>query len=303
MQVEVARNGIGQQRLNRRRQTLHGGSNRHAVRILVDDGRLVGVNADHLAADLRSRFRRRGVDAAAASEHDFHALGGVPVVHVRRDVSIAHELAAVDVLAGDVRRDAQFHRRVIRALHEAVAEALHRRNLHAAEEAELLVAHLHCRIARHVAGKFFLIHSREQVGRFAQVNAVGGEVILAHVQRDELHVRVEGLAFRNRRREQVAGHDDDVVAFVDGRFNLRDALRVGVTGGLEVVEVDAVGLTERLAGLVGRLVEGLVGDVAGVGNHRHAVGFFRRREGNRAQHHRQRQDERNELLHGFILLS
>ena len=57
--VEVARNGIGQQRLNRRRQALHSRSQRHAFRKLVDDGRLIGVNADHLAV-IEAQKKRLG---------------------------------------------------------------------------------------------------------------------------------------------------------------------------------------------------------------------------------------------------
>ena len=57
--VEVARNGIGQQRLNRRRQALHSRSQRHAFRKLVDDGSLIGVNADHLAV-IEAQKKRLG---------------------------------------------------------------------------------------------------------------------------------------------------------------------------------------------------------------------------------------------------
>ena len=49
-----------------------------------------------------------------------------------------------------------------------------------------------------------------------------------------------------------------VVAFVHSLFDHGNTVSRVVAGGLEVVEVDAVGLAEGLAGFVRGLVDGLV---------------------------------------------
>ncbi len=128
------------------------------------------------------------------------------------------------------------------------------------------VAQLHGGVAGHVAAQLFLIHGAVDVAG----QGVVAQVALAHVQGDEGHVGVLLSHLGDGLTEGVAGHHDDVVALVGGGLYHGHTLGGGVTGGLVVVERYAVGVAVSLAGFVGGLVKGLVGDVAVVGDHRHA---------------------------------
>ncbi len=68
--------------------------------------------------------------------------------------------------------------------------------------------------------------------------------------------------------ESIAGHYDNVEAFLDCLFNGRDTSFGAITCGLKVFERKSVRFTESLACFVRGLVERLVGDIAVVGNHR-----------------------------------
>ena len=125
------------------------------------------------------------------------------------------------------------------------------------------VAHLHSSVAGHVAAQFFLIHSAVYVGGQGVVT----QVALAPVQRHEGHVGISLGGLLDGVSESIAGHHDDSVALVHSGLDHGHALGGGVTGGLEVVERDTVGLAVSLAGLVGGLVERLVGNVTVVGDH------------------------------------
>ena len=92
------------------------------------------------------------------------------------------------------------------------------------------------------------------------------------VERDELHVGELGSSFHDGAAESVAGHHDHVVALVRGLLDHSHTVGGVVADGLEVVELDVVVLGKRLAGLIGGLVEGLVGDVAVVGDHCDLIG-------------------------------
>ena len=92
------------------------------------------------------------------------------------------------------------------------------------------------------------------------------------VERDELHIGELGSGLNDGAAEGIAGHDDDVEAFVNGLFDHGDTVGGVIAGGPEVAELDAVVLGKRLAGLIGGLVEGLVGDVAVVGDHCDLIG-------------------------------
>ena len=81
-----------------------------------------------------------------------------------------------------------------------------------------------------------------------------------------------GSSLDDSAAEGIAGHHDDVVALVHGTLDHGHTVSGVVTGGLEVVELHTVGASEGLACLVGGLVEGLVGDVAVVGDHGDFVG-------------------------------
>jgi len=63
-----------------------------------------------------------------------------------------------------------------------------------------------------------------------------------------------------------------VVALVRGLLDHSHTVGGVVADGLEVVELDVVVLGKRLAGLIGGLVEGLVGDVTVVGDHCDLIG-------------------------------
>ena len=116
-----------------------------------------------------------------------------------------------------------------------------------------------------------LVVSRQQLvsGVTAGILLVelGGDVILADVQRHELDIGILILRLLDGAAEGVAGHHDDGVALFHGLLDHGNTLSGAVAGRLVVVEVHAVGLAVSLAGLVGGLVEGLVGDIAVVGDH------------------------------------
>ena len=126
-----------------------------------------------------------------------------------------------------------------------------------------------------------------------------------------------GSSLDDSAAESVAGHHDDVVALIHGALDHGHTVGGVVTGGLEVVELHAVGLSESLAGLVGGLVEGLVGDVAVVGDHSDLVGdlsvvtgvlviglgLVLLATGDQGQCHDQSQNHSKKLFHVLILPS
>ena len=303
-------------------QPLHGGGHTHALAIGVDVAGLVHVHADQLAADLGSSLSRGGVDAAAAGEDNLHAQGLIPVVHVSGDIAVAKELVAVDVFHHNLIGDAHFHGSGVSALHEAIAEPLHGGNGHAAQHAQVGVAQLHGGVAGHVAAQLFLIHSAVHVGGHGVVLA---QIALRHVQRDEGHVGIQLRGLLDGLGKGVAGHHDDVVAVSHSGVHHGHTLGGGVTGGLVVLELQALGVTELLAGLIGGLVEGLVGDIAVVSNHSHLIsgglgvaailrigtpvsgGVVPAAAGDQGQGHHQCQEQCKKLLHwnlpSFVLLS
>ena len=249
--------------------------------------RLIDVNADDLGIDLLGRVDRGGVDAAAAGEDDLSAAL-IPGIHHSGDVGVAEELAAVDVVDLDI-GETHVGRSGVNALHEAVAVTDDRGNGHAAEEAEVLIAELHSRVTGHVAAELFLINSAVDVAHvnvLVEVPILGGVVVGfarlgnggleqvagGDVERDELHIGELGSGLNDGAAESVAGHNDDIEAIVNGLFDHGDTVGGVIAGGLEVAELDAVVLGKRLAGLIGGLVEGLVGDVAVVGDHGDFVG-------------------------------
>ena len=207
-------------------------------------------------------------------------------------------MVAVHVFNGNFLFLAHFNGSGVAALHEAVAVADDGGNRHAAQEAQMGVAQLHSSIASHVAAQLFLIHSAVHVGR--QFNAA--QVALRHVQRHELDIGVVVLHFGDSAAKGITGHHDHVVAFFSGLFDHGHTLGGGVASGLEVGEINAVLFRPLLAGFVGSLVEGLVGDIAVVGDHRHAHRVFSRRDRNHRQNHDERQDHCQELFHELSLL-
>ena len=127
----------------------------------------------------------------------------------------------------------------------------------------MLVAHLDSGVAGHVAAQLFLVDGGVDVGGDLPVAEVGG----GDVQSDELDVGVHLSGGDDGGSEGVAGGHDDVVALGNSGVDHGDTLSVGVLQGLEVVELNAGGIAVGDAALVGGLVEGLVGDVAVVGDH------------------------------------
>ncbi len=286
----------------------------------ADDGALVGVHADDLAAGLGSGLSSGGEDAAAAGKDGLNAHGLIPGVHGGGDVGITVELVAVGVLHAHLVGLVQLHSSSVSALQEAVAEAHDGGHAHAAQVAQVLIAQLHSSITGHVAAQLLLVNSGVDVGGNSPA-ALAAQVVLGHVQSHELHVGIglghltDGLA------EGETGHDDDVVVLVDGVLDHGHTVGGVVAGRLLVGELHVVLLAERLAGLVGGLVEGLVGDVAVVGDHGHGVvrssdlalnrgavlggggGVAVAAAGSQAQHHGAGQEQRKELLVHFILPS
>ena len=253
---------------------------------------LIDVNADDIRLVRHSSLNRGGVDAAAAGEDDLGALG-VPAVHLGGDVGIAVELAAVGVL--DLDGGAHLNRSGVRALHEAVAVALHRRNGHAAQEAQLGVAVLHSSVARAVAGLLLAEHGAVEV-----VLRVGAQVARRHVDGDELDLRIHVLHGSSSLAEQEARHDDDLRAVGHSLVDGVEALIGAVSGGLIVLIAEALRGSESLNALPAGLVEGLVVDGGHVGDQRH-VGSQRGRGGQR-QHSGQHEQHGKQFLHDTFLL-
>ena len=122
-----------------------------------------------------------------------------------------------------------------------------------------------------------------------------------------------GSGLDDRAAEGVAGHHDDVVALVNSALDHSHTVGGVVAGGLEVGELDLVGIGKRLAGLVGGLVEGLVGDITVVGDHGDLIGrlvgvalvviglgiVLLIAAGDQGQRHNQSQDHSKKLLHGY----
>ena len=181
---------------------------------------LVNVNADDVAVVLQSSLNSGGVDAAAAGKHDLSAVG-VPALHTGGDVGIAVELAAVEVVDVDVL--AQLLSSSVSALHEAVAEALHRRNLHAAEEAQLGLAVLGDRVTGQVTCLLFLEGDAVAVCG----DGIGADIALGHVNSDELDIRVLISSPSQRSTVQVADADDHISAVVDSLTDHGLAVLIG----------------------------------------------------------------------------
>ena len=279
-------------------QTLHGGGHERIVAVLSDslfaNVVLVNVNADHIRLALQRRFHRGGVDAAAAGEDDLGA-GGVPAFHLGGDVGVAEELAAIGVV--DLDRGAQLNSRRVRALHEAVAVALHGRNRHAAEEAQLGVAVLHDRVAGQVARLLLAEHGAVQV--LLRIHAA--QIAGGNVNRDEVHIRVQLLRLRDSLAEQIARADDDLRALGHGQVDGIQTLVGAVSARLIVLIGLAVGLGIGFNALPAGLVEGFVVDGANVGHERNLGG--QRGGGGHRKQRGQNEQYGKDLFHDTFLLS
>ena len=106
--------------------------------------------------------------------------------------------------------------------------------------------------------------------------------------------------------ESIAGHHDDIEALFHGALDHSHTVSGIIAGGLIILELDFVLLGESLAGLIGGLVEGLVGDVTVVGDHSDLVlGFvlvlvtiaFLFAAGKEGQGHNKSQEQSKILFH------
>ena len=134
------------------------------------------------------------------------------------------------------------------------------------------VAQLHSSNTGHVASQFFLINSGEQVCGIDIGPVFDGassilQVILGDVQSDVLHIGIHLNGLNDSASKSKAGQEEDVVAVSNGLVDHSDTSFGGVAGRLVVGEVDAAGFAPCLASLISGLVEGLVGDIAVVGDH------------------------------------
>ena len=138
-----------------------------------------------------------------------------------------------------------------------------------------------------------------------------GDGVFRDVQSDELHIRILILGAGDGAGERKAGHHDDVVALVNGLLDHGDTVGGIVAGGLVVRKVNAVFFAECLAGLVGGLVERLVGDVAVVGDHCDSVlgfgsvvrglGLFLVTAGAQSENHHESEKQSNRSFHAIFL--
>ena len=252
---------IGEDGLGDVLQTLHCGSDDAGI-----DVALVDVNANDLCAVNVGRFNSRSIDAAAAGKDDLSAIA-VPAFHLCGDGSVRIELTGVGVVARNFH--AELLGGVARALEPAVAVTDNSGNCHAAEEAELGVAVHDDSVASQITGLLFGKRCADNVlCRIIIGCVVLGQIACANVDSDEVDLGVLLLLAHDGPAEQIAGHDDDIRAFLDRLINGDAACIGGVLGGLIVGVLDAVGFAVRLDALPGCLVEGFVVDGADVGHER-----------------------------------
>ena len=84
--------------------TLHRGGDAESFLVIpVDDGGLIGIDADHMAAVFFGRQGNRSIDASPAGEDDFGPVDLIPVIDVFMDFAVAEELPPIDILEFDFR--------------------------------------------------------------------------------------------------------------------------------------------------------------------------------------------------------
>ena len=157
---------------------------------------------------------------------------------------------------------------LVGALDEAIAVPDDGGDVKAAQEAQLLVAFLHSRIAGQVTGLLFLIANQRNVGG----NGIGIQVPFRHVQRQEQNL---GMLAGHRiagRSKQIAGHYNHAVAVGHRLIDGVDAVLIGISGGLIIVALQIVLFAELGHAFIGILVEGVVVDVAHVGDKGNLLG-------------------------------
>ena len=206
----------------------------------------------------------RSIDAAATGKDDLSAIG-IPAFHLCSDGSVRIELTGVGVVALNL--NAELLGSVARALEPAVAVTDNSGNRHAAEEAKLGVAVHNNSITGQITSLLFRKGRANNVlCRIVVGCIVLGQIAGANVDSDEVDVRILFLLADDRGAEEVARHNNNVRAFLDGLINGDAASLGGVLGGLIVGVLDAVGFAVGLDALPGSLVEGLVIDGAHVGH-------------------------------------
>src|SRR5690349_21496030 len=229
----------------------------HAARMLV----LVLVDAD--APDLRGRSGLQGAEATAAGDLEEH-LGAL------RDHVLGDRLALVgrDEVLRVVDLDGRPGDGLLRTELVARDPDVHRRDLQAADGADVLLAHL----LRHLRGE----HADQAaglVGRVRQAHhvlATAERRVLGRVVGDrEVDLRV---LLRDRVRrvgEQEAGRDDQVRVQPDSRSQVRDVVRGRVR--LKRLDLDVQLLLSPDEPFLLRLVERAIVELADVADERGPV--------------------------------
>ena len=101
----------------------------------------------------------------------------------------------------------------------------------------------------------------------------GKDIADGNVKRDKLHIGVILSGFDDGAGKSIARHNEDIEAVINSLFNAGNTVIRVISGGLVVAERNVVFFAESLAGFIGGLVEGFVGYVAVVGDHRDLVAF------------------------------
>ena len=283
---------------------------------------MVGINAYDSAVIFGSSLGHGLEHIAAAAEDDLGA-GIVPAGNHGHQLGRGREGVAELPGVVDVNRLAQFLGSIVGALDEAIAEtdAGGVGAAAAAGEAELLKAFLHDSIAGQIAA---LLLGESDTGNIR----AGGPAI----NEDERNIGILRGYFLQSGALHKAGADDSLGTVVAGSLHGIVAVIIGglvAVGGLIILVGQAVGGSVQLNAIVSTLVEGLIlqlayvgneadlvlavlgghliGDLIGIGDDRGGFGTGIRggsglfTAGDHGQNHDQRESDCKNLFHLFLL--
>ena len=289
---------------------------------------MVGINAYDSAVIFGSSLGHGLEHIAAAAEDDLGA-GIVPAGNHGHQLGRGREGVAELPGVVDVNSLAQFLGSIVGALDEAVAEADASGvgAAAAAGEAELLKAFLHNSIAGQIAA---LLLSKGDGSDIFQNLIIHADGITINEDKGDIGILGSGLLQGSFLQE--AGTDNDLGAVVAGSLHGIVAVIIGglvAVGGLIILVGQAVGGSVQLNAIVSTLVEGLIlqlayvgneadlvlavlgghliGDLIGIGDDRGGFGTGIRggsglfTAGDHGQNHDQRESDCKNLFHLFLL--
>ena len=291
---------------------------------------MVGINAYDSAVIFGSSLGHGLEHIAAAAEDDLGA-GIVPAGNHGHQLGRGREGIAELPGVVDVNGLAHFFGSIVGTLDEAVAvtDAGGVGAAAAAGEAELLKAFLHDSIAGKIAALLFHEGNTGHVGQNGGIRIDADGIT---INKDESDIGILGSGLLQSSFLQEAGADNDLGAVVAGSLHGVVAVIIGglvAVGGLIILVGQAVGGSVQLNAIVSTLVEGLIlqlayvgneadlvlavlgghliGDLIGIGDDRGGFGTGIRggsglfTAGDHGQNHDQRESDCKNLFHLFLL--